>query len=270
MVTSRHDKFSFYTFLFQHGTGAPRISETRRVASATTITLLLLATASAASASSPLGEVDALAAAVQGLLASAGAAASDESAEALCHALLTVPTPSLGTRAEARVEASATALAEDGGAVRADDARRARHAAAVLRSTAVPEAAADHYTEALNALEAGTHPIMAVPPLKPAGSELGASRVKRRASRVQQEITLRRRAEAARDAAEERERRLARELERERQRRRRAEAGQSQTKLSPTRRRVTRGSRAVRGTSTRGHGAGADVGGPSGESEAGY
>jgi hypothetical protein len=266
MVTSRHDKFSFYTFLFQHGTGAPRISETRRVASATTITLLLLATASAASASSPLGEVDALAAAVQGLLASAGAAASDESAEALCHALLTVPTP---RRAEARVEASATALAEDGGPVRADDARRASHAAAVLRSTAVPEAAADHYTKALNALEAGTHKIMAVPPLEPAGSELGASRVKRRASRVQQEITLRRRAEAARDAAEERERRLARELERERQRRRRAETGQSQTKLSPKRRRVTRGSRSVRGTSTRGHGAGADVGGPSGESEVG-
>ena len=181
-------------------------------------------------------EVGALTAAVHDLLAAAGLAASDQSTDALCRAVIAAPTP----QQDANPPVMSGKTQTDHGHLSSTDARWTEHVAAVLHAAG---SSADH-DEALQKLEGHTHPVQTIPPLVDddgsrvngavpsqvsgsarrggagagAGTKAGASKVLRR------ERQLRRRAEAARDAAEARERDLMRELKRERARRRRAEA----------------------------------------------
>ena len=186
-------------------------------------------------------EVIALTAAVHDLLATAASAGTGQSTDALCRAVIAAAPQDANLPP---LNGKADALAEHG--LPSPDARWNDHVAAVLNAAG---SSADHEV-ALRALEAHTHPMQKVPPLDSgsrlealapslapgsarrgelgsspeasagagAGTKLGASRV------LQKERQLRRRAEAARDAAEARERDLTRELQRERARRRRAEA----------------------------------------------
>jgi hypothetical protein len=191
-------------------------------------------------------EVSTLTAAVHDLLATAGLAGSDQSTDALCRAVIAAPTPQQG--ANPPVMSGKTVAQAEHGHPSSADARWTDHVATVLHAS---ESSTDH-GEALRALEAHTHPMQTIPPLVDddncrvkgaapsqapgsatrgrlgsspearagagAGTKVGASKV------LQKERQLRRRAEAARDAAEARERDLTRELKRERARRRRAEA----------------------------------------------
>ena len=207
----------------------------------TAMALALIAIGSVAASN----EVKTLTAAVHDLLAAAGLASSDQSTDALCRAVIAAPAPQEDANPPL-LSGKAAALTEHG---RPNPAgvRWTDHAAAVLHAAG---SSADH-DMALRALEAHTHPMQmipplvsddsrlkgAAPPLTPgsarrrglgssaeagagtgAGTKVGTSRV------LQKERQLRRRAEAARDAAEARERDLTRELQRERARRRRAEA----------------------------------------------
>ena len=191
-------------------------------------------------------EVNTLTAAVHDLLAAVGLDGSEQSTGALCRAVIAEPTPQQD--ANPPLSSKAAALAEHGHPS-PTGARWTDHAAAVLHAAG---SSAEH-DEALRALEAHTHPMQTLPPLvdedprlkgaapsqapgstrrsglgsspearaRPgggAGTKVGASKV------LLKERQLRRRAEAARDAAEARERDLTRELQRERARRRRAEA----------------------------------------------
>ena len=183
-------------------------------------------------------EVGALTAAVHDLLAAAGLAGSDQSTDALCRAVIAAPAPQQD--ANPPVMSGKTVAQAEHGDLSSTDARWTDHVAAVLHAAG---SSADR-DEALQKLEAHTHPVQTIPPLVDddgsrvtgavpsqasgsatrggagagAGTKVGASKVLRR------ERQLRRRAEAARDAAEARERDLMRELKRERARRRRAEA----------------------------------------------
>ena len=190
-------------------------------------------------------EVNTLTAAVHDLLAAVGLDGSEQSTGALCRAVIAEPTPQQDANPPL-LSGKAAALAEHGHPS-PTGARWTDHAAAVLHAAG---SSAEH-DEALRALEAHTHPMQTLPPLVDedprlkgaapsqapgstrrsglgsspearagggAGTKVGASKV------LLKERQLRRRAEAARDAAEARERDLTRELQRERARRRRAEA----------------------------------------------
>ena len=191
-------------------------------------------------------EVGALTAAVHDLLSVAGLAGSDQSTDALCRAVIAAPTPQQDVNPP--VMSGKTVAQAEYGHPSSADSRWTDHVASVLHAAG---SSADH-GEALRALEAHTHPMQTIPPLVDddesrfkgaalsqapgnarrgglgsspearagagAGTKVDASKV------LQKERQLRRRAEAARDAAEARELDLTRELKREKARRRRAEA----------------------------------------------
>ena len=104
-------------------------------------------------------EFGTLTAAVHDLLAAAGLAGSDQSTDALCRAVIAAPAPQQD--ANPPVMSGKTVAQAEHGHLSSTDARWTEHVAAVLHAAG---SSADH-DEALQKLEAHTHPVQTIPPL---------------------------------------------------------------------------------------------------------